>query len=168
MNSGADAAALERLVPQDAAERAHVDLPLAQRLLGVDRRHHDQLDLLDLARRSGRCASGTSSSTASWCAPRVLTPIFLPIRSRGPLDRAVVGHVEADVAVLVDAVVADHRLDRAPGRDELDDGAVEGAAEVGLPVAADWMSCGPLMVLPIHFELDVAEVAEVLGELGRR
>src|SRR5690606_14330852 len=44
------AAALQRLVPQDAAEGADVELPLAQRLLGVDRRDHDQLDLLDLVR----------------------------------------------------------------------------------------------------------------------
>ena len=45
----AEPAALQRLVPQDAAERVPTSIcPCAQRLLGVDGRHDDQLDLLDL------------------------------------------------------------------------------------------------------------------------
>jgi hypothetical protein len=159
-----DAAPLHRLVPQHAAEHGDVELPLAQALLQVDRRHDDRLDLLDL--RRGQAAAG-----------EVLLQHGLGVGAEGvhadlladqvprAADRAVVRYVEALVDVLVAAVVADHRLDRGLGGDQLDDGAVEGAAEVGLPGGRGLDVLGAADGVADPPELDGGEVAEVLGQL---
>ena len=70
--------------------------------------------------------------TASEWAPRVLTPIFLPIRSRAVWMGLLLGDVEAAEGLVVLAVVVDHRRDRGAGFDQFDHGTGEGAAEVGL------------------------------------
>src|SRR5690606_38367927 len=57
-------------------------------------------------------------------------------------------------------------LDRRPGRLELDDGTVEGAAEVGLAGGGRLDVLGAAGGVADPPELDVAEVAEVLGQFG--
>ncbi|MDP9849233.1 hypothetical protein J2853_008444 [Streptosporangium lutulentum] len=166
LKRGVDAAALQGLVPEDAAQRGHVDLALAERLLGVDRRHDHQLDLLDLL--GGQAAAlEVLLDHGLQVGPQGVDPDPLPDQVARTLDRRAVGHEVADVAVLVAAVVADHGLDRGLGRGELDDGAVEGAPEVGLPGRGglDVLRTGDRVADPLQFER--AQVAELLGELGK-
>ena len=84
------------------------------------------------------------------------------------LDRAVVLYIEAVIGVGVGPVVADHRLDRRLGRDQLEDRAIEGAADID--IARDYCLdvLRPAGRVTDPFELERRQIAEVFGKLGER
>ena len=108
------------------------------------------------------------SSAASRLAPRGVDADLLADQVAGGPDRTVLLGVVADEGLVVGAVVVDDRLDRRAGFGELDDRAGEGAAEVGLVGGGglDVLRAADRVADPL--QLDRAEVAQVLGELGQR
>src|SRR3981189_3909539 len=84
------------------------------------------------------------------------------------LDRAVFLYIIAVVGVGVGAIITNHGLDRRLGRDQLEDGAIEGAADIDVARDHGLDVLRPADGVADPFELEWREIAEILGKLGER
>ena len=124
----------------------------------------DQLHLRDLV-GSQTVAGQVDLGDRLGVGTERVDPDLLADQVPGAPDRTAVEDVEAHVGDVVGTVVTDDGLDRGLGGSELDDGAVEGATEVGVAGGRGLDVLGAADGVADPLQLDVAQVAEVLGEL---
>lgn len=124
----------------------------AQGVLLVGRREDHELDLLDVSLGEADRTQLVEHVGLVLAAERVDRDL-LADEVLGALEGTAVEDVVAREGLAVAAVVVEDGLIGAPELTSFSTAPPKAPPKSVCPVAADWMSCGPEMVLPTHLSL---------------